>query len=155
MAAEINWHRYGTKLRNCRPMYIIFTPFLEVFCGRTRHIVQFSVVNLHYFDISAESSINCVCLCTGCWNHCCSTYIVAWLMTMWTSAMPLCSPSDSLPFICRCAASCLTVLSADDNDWVTLLFHYKVTCHMGSHSVTCHPAEPTFLPLPQPKLVLD
>ena len=29
------------------------------------------------------------------------------------------------------------------------------TCHMGSHSVTCHPAEVTFPPLPQPKLVLD
>ena len=26
---------------------------------------------------------------------------------------------------------------------------------MRSHSVTCHPAEVTFLPLPQPKLVLD
>jgi len=26
---------------------------------------------------------------------------------------------------------------------------------MGSHSVTCHPAEVTFTPLPQPKLVLD
>jgi len=26
---------------------------------------------------------------------------------------------------------------------------------MGSHSVTCHPAEATFPPLPQPKLVLD
>jgi len=24
------------------------------------------------------------------------------------------------------------------------------TCHMGSHSVTCHPAEVTFPPLPQP-----
>ena len=21
MAAKINWHRYGTKLRQCRPMY--------------------------------------------------------------------------------------------------------------------------------------
>jgi len=21
MAAKINWHRYGTKLRHCRPMY--------------------------------------------------------------------------------------------------------------------------------------
>ena len=31
----------------------------------------------------------------------------------------------------------------------------ELTCHMGSHSVTCHPAEVTFLPLPQPKLVLD
>ena len=29
------------------------------------------------------------------------------------------------------------------------------TCHMESHSVACHPAEVTFLPLPQPKLVLD
>ena len=28
-------------------------------------------------------------------------------------------------------------------------------CHMGSDSVTCHPAEVTFPPLPQPKLVLD
>jgi len=26
---------------------------------------------------------------------------------------------------------------------------------MGSHSVTCHPAEVTFQPFPQPKLVLD
>jgi len=31
----------------------------------------------------------------------------------------------------------------------------ELTCHMGSHSVTCHPTEVTFPPLPQPKLVLD
>ena len=31
----------------------------------------------------------------------------------------------------------------------------ELTCHMGSHSVTCHPAEVTFPPLPQPKLVFD
>ena len=31
----------------------------------------------------------------------------------------------------------------------------ELTCHMGSHSVTCHPTELTFPPLPQPKLVLD
>jgi len=34
----------------------------------------------------------------------------------------------------------------------------ELTCHMGSQSVTCHPAEVTFphLPeLPQPKLLLD
>ena len=31
----------------------------------------------------------------------------------------------------------------------------EFTCHMGSHSVTYHPAELTFPPLPQPKLVLD
>ena len=31
----------------------------------------------------------------------------------------------------------------------------ELTCHMGSHSVTCHPAEVTFPPFPQPKLVLD
>jgi len=31
----------------------------------------------------------------------------------------------------------------------------ELTCHTGSHSVTCHPAEVTFPPLPQPKLVLD
>jgi len=31
----------------------------------------------------------------------------------------------------------------------------ELTCHMGSHSVTCHPAEVAFQPLPQPKLVLD
>ena len=30
-----------------------------------------------------------------------------------------------------------------------------LTCHMGSHSVSCQPAEVTFPPLPQPKLVLD
>jgi len=26
----------------------------------------------------------------------------------------------------------------------------ELACHMGSHSVTCHPAEVTFPPLPQP-----
>jgi len=31
----------------------------------------------------------------------------------------------------------------------------ELTCHMGSHNVTCHPAEVTFPPLPQLKLVLD
>ena len=31
----------------------------------------------------------------------------------------------------------------------------ELTFHMGSHSVTCQPAELTFPPLPQPKLVLD
>jgi len=31
----------------------------------------------------------------------------------------------------------------------------ELTCQMESHSVTCHPAEVTFPPLPQPKLVLD
>jgi len=31
----------------------------------------------------------------------------------------------------------------------------ELTYHMGSHSVTCHPTEVTFPPLPQPKLVLD
>ena len=30
-----------------------------------------------------------------------------------------------------------------------------ITCHMGSHSVTCHPAAVTFPPLLQPKLLLD
>jgi len=30
----------------------------------------------------------------------------------------------------------------------------ELTYHMGSHSVTCHPAEVTFPPLPQQKLVL-
>ena len=40
----------------------------------------------------------------------------------------------------------------------------SLTCHtakgthvplIGSHTVTCHPTEVTFPPLPQPKLVLD
>jgi len=31
----------------------------------------------------------------------------------------------------------------------------EITCHMGSHSVTCHTAAVTFPPLPLPKLVLD
>ena len=31
----------------------------------------------------------------------------------------------------------------------------ELTYHTGSHSVTCHPAEVTFTPLPQLKLVLD
>jgi len=32
---------------------------------------------------------------------------------------------------------------------------WEITCHVESHSVTCHPAAMTFLPLPQSKLVLD
>jgi len=31
----------------------------------------------------------------------------------------------------------------------------ELTCHVGLHSVSCHLAEVTFAPLPQPKLVLD
>ena len=31
----------------------------------------------------------------------------------------------------------------------------ELTCHVGSHSATCHLTELTFPPLPQPKLVLD
>jgi len=31
----------------------------------------------------------------------------------------------------------------------------ELACHMRSHSITCHSAEVTFQPLPQPKLVLD
>jgi len=31
----------------------------------------------------------------------------------------------------------------------------EITYHIGSYSVTCHPAEVTFPPLSQPKLVLD
>jgi len=31
----------------------------------------------------------------------------------------------------------------------------EITCHMVSHSVTCHLAEVTFPPLSQPKLVLN
>ena len=31
----------------------------------------------------------------------------------------------------------------------------ELTCHMGLHIVACHPAEVTFPPLRQPKLVLD
>jgi len=31
----------------------------------------------------------------------------------------------------------------------------EITCYMGSHSVTCHPAAVTFPPLPQPNMVLD
>jgi len=31
----------------------------------------------------------------------------------------------------------------------------KITYHMGSHNVTCHPAAVTFPPSPQLKLVLD
>jgi len=31
----------------------------------------------------------------------------------------------------------------------------ELTCHMGSHSVTCNPTEVKFPALPQPKLVLD
>jgi len=31
----------------------------------------------------------------------------------------------------------------------------EIICHMGSHSVTCHPATVTYPSLLQPKLVLD
>jgi len=32
MAAKINWHRYGTKLRHCNPMYIISPEKKEKAC---------------------------------------------------------------------------------------------------------------------------
>ena len=32
---------------------------------------------------------------------------------------------------------------------------WETTCHVGSHSVTCHTAAVTFPSLPEPKLVFD
>ena len=56
--------------------------------------------------------------------------------------------------VCVCARvrACVRVTSNISNKCIavrkvaTLL--RKLTCHMGSHSVTCHPAEVTFPPLP-------
>jgi len=39
--------------------------------------------------------------------------------------------------------------------WVMQPSHTVTGIHKPSHSVTCHPAEVTFPPLPQPKLVLN
>ena len=55
---------------------------------------------------------------------------------------------------------CNTVLASEpSNKWIAVRKVAsplrELTCHTGSHSVTCHQAELTFPPLPQPKLVLD
>ena len=52
-----------------------------------------------------------------------------------------------------CYGATQPVLSSSLTEVATPLL--ELTCHMGSHSVTCHPAEVTFQPLPQPKPVLD
>ena len=41
------------------------------------------------------------------------------------------------------------------SSWKRTSLLWEITCLMESHSVTCHSAEVTFPPLPQPKLVLD
>jgi len=60
--------------------------------------------------------------------------------------------------VCACVRACVCVCVTSNKciavrKVATLL--RELTCHMGSHSVTCHPAEVSFSPLPQPKLVLD
>jgi len=32
MAANINWHRYGTNLRHCRPLYTVIDPVFVCVC---------------------------------------------------------------------------------------------------------------------------
>ena len=39
MAAKINWHRYGTKLRHCRPMHSWTRRVDGACCGRPRQVV--------------------------------------------------------------------------------------------------------------------
>jgi len=52
-------------------------------------------------------------------------------------------PRDALPSCGSVSNKCIAVRKV-----ATPL--RELTCHMGSHSVTCHPAEVTFPPLPQP-----
>ena len=59
-----------------------------------------------------------------------------------TMQRPVIIPSVKLSYNCIAVREVATLLR-------------ELTCRMGSHSVTCHPAEVTFPPLPQPMLVLD
>jgi len=51
MAAKISWHRYGTKLHHCRPMYlVIFLAFNEL-------RLQFSIILLTYLLLSCNNRL--------------------------------------------------------------------------------------------------
>jgi len=67
--------------------------------------------------------------------------------------------SSSLLCCCRSSRSWRAAASIPTSDEVRQREHtslqpatplWEFTCHMGSHSVTCHPGEVTFLPLPEP-----
>ena len=47
MAAKISWHRYGTKLRHCRPMYKIFCTVCEqhAWSDMQRHCDKFVAIS--------------------------------------------------------------------------------------------------------------
>jgi len=48
MAAKINWHRYGTKLRHCHPMYTLCAVFIR---ARRRLVLSASVNVLSSSDV--------------------------------------------------------------------------------------------------------
>ena len=47
MAAKASWHRYGTKLRHCRPMYSCNVEQNRINCWKSRggegHMLQFPI----------------------------------------------------------------------------------------------------------------
>jgi len=60
-----------------------------------------------------------------------------------------------MPDNARCQPYVIITPSSVGCSGVVVVVVKELTCRMGSHSVTGHPAEVTFPPLSKPKLVLD
>ena len=55
MAAKTSWHRYGTKLRHCHPMY------KRIYCERITDVCKLWCQSLHFFQIVCKLCMEYFC----------------------------------------------------------------------------------------------
>ena len=115
---------------------------------------HWTLLCMHYYGVHCSE-----CSCGGC---------VQWYRTNW---LHIELGNDPVAWVWRVLLWRRRILSVAHNGTCRLrkiisairykhisklgLSLWELEYRMGSHSVTCHPAETTFPPLPQPKLVLN
>ena len=138
MAAKINWHRYGTKLRHCHPMRFPVWRYDTVYLRTITSLVVCAVFVL--LKWSVRSRVRAVQFDTfdgilG-FSSGVTTVLVARGRQKQRRVPPGFLSNKQVSNKCIAVRKVATPLR-------------ELTCHMGSHSVTCHPAEVTFPPLPE------
>jgi len=92
---------------------------------------EYQTITVEHYSIGTQSIL---------WLLCLSTLLDVFLVNV-------------VAFRCYCVSKWVTSVPSIAVRKVATPLWERI-CHVGSHSVTCHPAEVTFPPLPQPKLVL-
>jgi len=204
MAPKTGWHRYGTKLRHCHPMYISArSGYCTELCSALQHHLSGTlslspfrtVTRLHYLNLDLKHICSPPSMLLNCpvrqrlWSHgnmaiykfcivlyyCIINLELSGFVRFLACRLEHATAQLSAPS-CR---SCSRATSCRSRSWTLSVINWpkvrtstvvsnkciavrrvvtplrELACHMGPHSVTCHPAEVTFPPLPQPKLVLD